>query len=90
LGLFCEELNPFSPNLTATKPNQKTKRTKVLLRLIRPYTRVRLPFLAAQLNAPLGDVESLLVGLILDGKVDGRIDQVCCVCCEGVYYIGRR
>ena len=51
-------------------------RTQVLLRLIRPYTQVRLPFLARRLNAPLEEVERLLVSLILDGKVEGHLDQV--------------
>ena len=51
---------------------------KVLLKAIAPYTRVKLPYLASELNGiPLGDVEDLLVSLILDGKVDGKIDQVC-------------
>ena len=52
--------------------------TKVLLKAIAPYARVKLPYLASELNGiPLGDVEDLLVSLILDGKVDGKIDQVC-------------
>lgn len=51
---------------------------KVLLKAIAPYTRVKLPYLASELNGiPLDDVEDLLVSLILDGKVDGKIDQVC-------------
>jgi len=29
-----------------------------------------------QLNVPIEEVEELLVGLILEGKVEGRIDQV--------------
>lgn len=29
-----------------------------------------------QLNIPSDEVEELLIGLILEGKVDGRIDQV--------------
>ena len=36
-----------------------------------------LPHLASELNGiSLFDVEDLLVSLILDGKVDGKIDQV--------------
>lgn len=50
---------------------------QVLLKAIAPYTRVRLRFLASELNGiPVSDVEDLLVSLILDGKVDGKIDQV--------------
>ena len=49
----------------------------MLLKAIAPYTRVKLPYLASELNGiPLEDVEDLLVSLILDGKVDGKIDQV--------------
>ena len=48
----------------------------MLLKLIRPYTRVRIPFISAELNVPEKDVEALLVGLILDARVLGRIDQV--------------
>ena len=51
-------------------------RTQVLLRLIRPYTQVRLPFISAKLNIPPADVEQLLVSLILDKKIAGHIDQV--------------
>ncbi|CAN0023688.1 unnamed protein product [Ascophyllum nodosum] len=55
----------------------RTMRTQVLLKAIAPYTRVKLPYLASELNGiPLEDVEDLLVSLILDGKVDGKIDQV--------------
>ncbi|KAI8462524.1 MAG: PCI-domain-containing protein [Monoraphidium minutum] len=51
-------------------------RTQVLLKLIQPYTQVRLPFISARLNIPAADVERLLVSLILDKKVVGHIDQV--------------
>ncbi|GFR39870.1 hypothetical protein Agub_g371 [Astrephomene gubernaculifera] len=51
-------------------------RTQVLLKMIQPYTRVRIPFIAAKLNIPAPDVEQLLVSLILDGRVAGTIDQV--------------
>ncbi|PSC72680.1 COP9 signalosome complex subunit 2 [Micractinium conductrix] len=51
-------------------------RTQVVLKAIRPYTRVRIPFIASQLNVPATDVEQLLISLILDGRVAGRIDQV--------------
>lgn len=50
--------------------------TQVVLRVIQPYTRVRIAFIAQQLNVPAGDVEQLLISLILDGRIKGRIDQV--------------
>ena len=55
----------------------RTIRTQVLRRVIRPYTRISLEAISRELNdIPVSDVESLLVGLILDGKLDGKIDQV--------------
>jgi len=51
-------------------------RTQVLLKLLQPYTRIRLPFISKELNIPLSDVEALLVSLILDNKIRGAIDQV--------------
>ncbi len=50
-------------------------RTEVLVKLLRPYTRVRLPFISQQLNLEPAEVESLLVSCILDQVVQGRIDQ---------------
>ncbi|KAL9186533.1 hypothetical protein ACHAXT_005771 [Thalassiosira profunda] len=55
----------------------RTIRTQVIVRNIGPYTRIRLSRISKDLNdVPIEDVEGLLVGLILDGKLDGRIDQV--------------
>eukprot|EP00850_Spirogloea_muscicola_P009272 SM000051S17632 [mRNA] locus=s51:715956:720100:- [translate_table: standard] len=54
----------------------KNIRTQVLLKLIKPYTRIRIPFVSKELNIPEKDVEQLLVSLILDNRVHGHIDQV--------------
>lgn len=55
----------------------RTIRTQVLRRVIRPYTRISLPAIAKELNdIPVEDVESLLVSLILDGTLEGQLDQV--------------
>ncbi|KAF9204282.1 COP9/signalosome complex subunit Csn2 [Haplosporangium sp. Z 27] len=54
----------------------KNIRTQVLIRLIKPYTRIEIQFISRQLNIPAQDVEDLLVGLILDKKIAGHIDQV--------------
>uniref|UniRef100_A0A0A0KZ23 COP9 signalosome complex subunit 2 n=1 Tax=Cucumis sativus TaxID=3659 RepID=A0A0A0KZ23_CUCSA len=54
----------------------KNVRTQVLLKLIKPYTRIRIPFISKELNVPEKDVEQLLVSLILDNRIDGHIDQV--------------
>ena len=44
--------------------------------MISPYKRVRTSYLATQLNIAHADVEQLLVTLILDERIRGRIDQV--------------
>ncbi|KAJ3558997.1 hypothetical protein NM688_g605 [Phlebia brevispora] len=54
----------------------RSLRTQYLIDLIKPYTRLELSFLAKQLNVDIDEVEELLVGLILEGKVEGRIDQI--------------
>jgi len=54
----------------------RSLRTQYLIDLIKPYTRLELAFLAKQLGVEIAEVEELLIGLILEGKVEGRIDQV--------------
>jgi COP9 signalosome complex subunit 2 len=51
-------------------------RTQVLLKILTPYTKIRIPFLAQELNITPADVEDLMISLILDSKIRGRIDQV--------------
>ncbi|XP_078572983.1 COP9 signalosome complex subunit 2 isoform X1 [Branchiostoma floridae x Branchiostoma japonicum] len=51
-------------------------RTQVLIKLIKPYTRIHIPFIAKELNIDVSEVESLLVSCILDSTINGRIDQV--------------
>ncbi|XP_065841763.1 COP9 signalosome complex subunit 2-like [Oscarella lobularis] len=50
-------------------------RTQVLIKLIRPYTRIHIPFISRELNIEPEDVEALLVSCILDKTIPGRIDQ---------------
>ena len=47
----------------------KNIRTQVLMRVIKPYTRVGIPFIAGELKIPEKDVEALLVSLILDARI---------------------
>ena len=47
-----------------------------MIKLIKPYTRIHIPFIAKELNIDVADVESLLVSCILDDQIHGRIDQV--------------
>jgi COP9 signalosome complex subunit 2 len=48
----------------------------VLIKLIKPYTRIKIGFISGELNVEPSDVESLLVSCILDSTIKGRIDQV--------------
>jgi len=56
----------------------KTIRSQVLLKVIGPYEKIKLSSIAKNfLNGiDTKDVEALLVDLILEGKVNGKIDQV--------------
>ena len=55
---------------------QFTQSHQVLIKLIKPYTRIQIKFISGELNIESGDVESLLVSCILDNTISGRIDQV--------------
>uniref|UniRef100_A0A914WEQ6 COP9 signalosome complex subunit 2 n=1 Tax=Plectus sambesii TaxID=2011161 RepID=A0A914WEQ6_9BILA len=50
-------------------------RTQVLIKLIRPYTRIHMPYLAKELKVEVLEVERLLVQCILDNTISGKIDQ---------------
>ena len=54
----------------------KNIRTQVLVKLIKPYTKISIPYICKNLNIPESDVEALLVSMILDGKIDAQIDQI--------------
>jgi len=51
-------------------------RTAVVLLTVKPYTRVRLDHIAAKLGISGEDAQVLVAGLILDGKLEGSIDQM--------------
>jgi len=51
-------------------------RTQVLLKILTPYTRIRIPFISSELNISDKETEDLMVDLILDNKLRGKIDQV--------------
>ena len=54
----------------------RTIRFEVLTRLVRPYNRVRVDFLAREIGVAVPDAEQLLVHLILDRKIEGaKLDQ---------------
>ncbi|KAI6367416.1 COP9/signalosome complex subunit Csn2 [Pyricularia grisea] len=53
----------------------RTMRTKAVQRLIAPYERVRVDWIAAQLRITEAEARDILGFLIIDGKVAGKIDQ---------------
>jgi COP9 signalosome complex subunit 2 len=50
-------------------------RTKAVTKLIAPYTRMRLEWIARQLRMSEPEVQDIVGFLIIDGRVHGRIDQ---------------
>jgi COP9 signalosome complex subunit 2 len=53
----------------------RNMRTKAVLKLIAPYTRMRLQWLASHLHMTTDEVREILCFLVLDGRVKGRIDE---------------
>ena len=53
----------------------RNMRTKAVLNLITPYTRMRLSWVARQLRISEAEVQDIMGFLIVDGKVRGKIDQ---------------
>lgn len=64
------------PRLGAHATFRCARSAQVLLMVITPYTRIRIPFISKELNMSDFEIEMLLVSLILDGKISGRIDQL--------------
>ncbi|TNY18202.1 PCI-domain-containing protein [Rhodotorula diobovata] len=54
----------------------RSLRTQWILEIIKPYTRIEVSYLARQLGISDEQVEEIVVSLILDDKIQGRIDQV--------------
>lgn len=62
--------------MTYIQPLRRRMREQVLLNLTRPFHKLALSFIATELKICPEDVQSLLVDLILDNKLDARIDQL--------------
>ncbi|ORX40213.1 COP9 signalosome complex subunit 2 [Kockovaella imperatae] len=54
----------------------RSLRTQYIIDIIKPYTRLELDYLAKTLNIARNEVEALVISLILDRKIKGKIDQV--------------
>lgn len=53
----------------------RNMRTKGVLKLIAPYTRMRLSWIAERLRISVPEVQDIVSYLIVDGRVHGRIDE---------------
>ncbi|KAH3761333.1 COP9 signalosome complex subunit 2 [Pelomyxa schiedti] len=63
-------LCPFIPQLLTNV------RKHAMLSIIKPYRRVKLDFVSSAIGINPGECERLLVSLILDNKIRGKIDQM--------------
>jgi COP9 signalosome complex subunit 2 len=54
----------------------KNIRSKVIVQIVSPYTRIQLSFIAKELDIKDEEVESLIVDLVLDNQLDAQIDQI--------------
>ncbi|KAF2150092.1 CSN2 COP9 signalosome complex [Myriangium duriaei CBS 260.36] len=50
-------------------------RTKAVVKLVAPYTRFRLSFIAKQLKISVQEVQDIVGFLIMDGRLSGKINQ---------------
>jgi len=55
---------------------KKKLRSHVLKALIRPYKNITLQYITTELQVPSKDAEALLVELLLDKEIVGKIDQI--------------
>mmetsp|Transcript_26985 Transcript_26985/g.60355 ORF Transcript_26985/g.60355 Transcript_26985/m.60355 type:complete len:450 (+) Transcript_26985:103-1452(+) len=62
--------------MSYVSPLRRRMREQVLLNLVKPYRRIRLEFVARELKLDEAEVEGLLVNMILDKRIDGKIDQI--------------
>lgn len=58
------------------QPLRTRMREQVLVNLTRPFSKVSFAHLATELNLVACDVELILTGLIIDGRITGTINQV--------------
>jgi COP9 signalosome complex subunit 2 len=57
-------------------PLLKNIRSKVIIHIVIPYTRIYISSIAKELEISDEEVESLIVDLILDSQLDAQIDQI--------------
>jgi len=77
-GKAMEEILKDGDQFIATHLDRMVRdfHRRALIHLLRSYRRVHLSFLAQRLRLSVEAVEPILVALIYDGEIGGRIDQV--------------
>uniref|UniRef100_A0A6V1ITC2 PCI domain-containing protein n=1 Tax=Heterosigma akashiwo TaxID=2829 RepID=A0A6V1ITC2_HETAK len=65
------------------EPLRHKMREQVLISLVQPYNKVSMKFLSQELKMEGKEVEQLIVNMILDGRFEGKIDQI-----NGVLVLG--
>lgn len=61
--------------MTYIQPLRRRMREQVLINLVKPYKKVTIQYLGEELQLPQSEIESLLVDLVIDNKLDGLINQ---------------
>lgn len=54
----------------------KNVRVQVLLLIVKSYRKIKISFISRELGISEEDTESLIVSCILDGQIQGRLDQI--------------
>lgn len=53
----------------------RNMRTKAVVKLVAPYTRIKVQWIARQLKIPEAEVQDIVGYLIIDGQIRGKLDQ---------------
>jgi len=69
--------------MSYVEPLRHKMREQVLLSLVRPYKKITLKFISQELKMTVEDVEQLIINMILDQRLQGKIDQL-----EGFLFLG--
>ncbi|CAM9428586.1 unnamed protein product [Ectocarpus sp. 12 AP-2014] len=62
--------------MTYLGPLRQRIRESVLIHLCKPYKKITMGFMAGELSLKTAEVEKLLIDLILDRRLNGKIDQI--------------
>jgi len=77
-AVALDEINKTADDYIKTHMQSMIRdfQARAIVQLVKSYRRIRISYLGEQLKITPADVEAILVQLILDGEVSGRIDQV--------------